>query len=141
MMEHTVEELTPHVGTRPACRALGVSPATIYRRRTPPERPPKRARPTPVRALSGQERAEVLVELNSERFVDSAPAQVWATLLEEGRYLASPHTKYRFLAAEGEVRERRDQLVHPPYTKPELLAQRPNQLWSWDITKLLGPAK
>jgi putative transposase len=111
------------------------------RRRTPPERPPKRARPKPARALSEHEKGEVLGELHSERFVDSAPEQVWATLLDEGRYLASPRTMYRLLAAEGEVRERRDQLVHPTYTKPQLLAQRPNELWSWDITKLLGPAK
>ena len=141
MIEQTVEELTPLVGTLPACRVLGASPATIYRRRNPPERAPKRARPTPARALSGQERAEVLAELHSKRFVDSAPEQVWATLLEEKRYLASPRTMYRLLAGEGEVKERRNQLVHPAYTKPELLAQRPNELWSWDITKLLGPAK
>ena len=141
MIEQTVEELTPLIGTRPACQALGAAPATIYRRRCPPERPPKRARPTPERALSAQERAEVLAELHSERFVDSAPEQVWATLLEEKRYLASPRTMYRLLAGEGEVKERRKQLVHPAYTKPELLAQRPNQLWSWDITKLFGPAK
>jgi len=141
MIEQTVEELTPHIGTLPACRVLGASPATIYRRRNPPERPPRRPRPKPARALSGQERAEVLAELHSERFVDSAPEQVWATLLEEDRYLASPRTMYRLLAGEGEVKERRNQLVHPAYTKPELLAQRPNELWSWDITKLLGPAK
>ncbi len=84
----------------------------------------------------------MLAELCSERFVDSSPAQVWATLLDEGRYLASERTMYRILAAEhGGVRERRDQLSHPGYAKPELLAERPNQLWSWDITKLLGPAK
>lgn len=79
--------------------------------------------------------------LHSERFVDSSPAQVWATLLDEGRYLCSERTMYRLLDERGEVRERRDQLAHPRYTKPELLAERPNRLWSWDITKLLGPAK
>jgi putative transposase len=83
----------------------------------------------------------VLEELHSERFVDSSPAQVWATLLDEGRYLASERTFYRILGAQGERRERRDQLTHPAYKKPELLAQQPNEVWSWDITKLLGPAK
>jgi putative transposase len=142
MMEQAVEELTPIVGTRPACRAFGVAPATIYRRRRPPQPPkPRKLRVPPVRALSPTERQEVLEELHSDRFVDRSPAQVWATLLDEERYLASERTMYRILAAAGETRERRDQLVHPSYTKPELLAERPNELWSWDITKLLGPAK
>jgi putative transposase len=79
--------------------------------------------------------------LHSERFVDKAPAQVWATLLDEQTYLCSPRTMYRILAEQGEVRERRNQLRHPNYTKPELLAEAPNQVWSWDITKLLGPVK
>jgi putative transposase len=87
------------------------------------------------------ERDAVLETLHGERFVDHSPAQVWATLLDEGRYLASERTMYRILAAEGESRERRDQLVHPAYNKPELLAEQPNELWSWDITKLLGPTK
>jgi putative transposase len=141
MIEQTVEELTPVIGTLPACRALGVAPATIYRRRRPPAPRPKRPRPTPPRALTGPERAAVLAELHSERFVDSSPAQVWATLLDEGSYLASERTMYRLLAADGEVRERRAQLSHPAYQRPELLATRPNELYSWDITKLLGPAK
>ena len=141
MIEQTVEELTPIVGTRPACRALGVAPATIYRRRRPPAPRPSRPRPTPARALSEQERQAVLAELHSERFVDCSPAQVWATLLDEGRYLASQRTMYRLLAANGETGERRDQLSHPAYAKPELLAARPNEVWSWDITRLLGPAK
>ncbi len=140
MIEQTVEELAPIVGTRPACRALGVAPATIYRRRRPPAPRPSRPRPRPARALSEQERQAVLAELHSERFVDSSPAQVWATLLDEGRYLASQRTMYRLLAANGETGERRAQLSHPAYAKPELLAQRPNEVWSWDITKLLGPA-
>lgn len=141
MMEQAVEELTPIVGTRPACRALGVAPATIYRRRKPPEpRPPTPRRP-PARALSSQERQEILDVLHSERFVDCSPAQVWATLLDEGRYLASERTMYRLLAEHSELRERRNQLTHPSYAKPELLATRPNELWSWDITKLPGPAK
>jgi putative transposase len=142
MIEQTVEELTPIVGTRPACRALGVAPATIYRRRRPPAPARPRPRPTPARALSEPEREAVLAELHSQRFVDCSPAQVWATLLDEGRYLASERTMYRLLeAAHGSVRERRNQLTHPVYAKPELLAQRPNELWSWDVSKLLGPAK
>ena len=141
MIEHAVEELTPIVGTRPACRALGAAAATIYRRRNPPAPQPKRPKPPPARALSGEEREAVLDVLHSERFIDCSPAQTWATLLDEGRYLASERTMYRLLAAQGESTERRDQLVHPPYARPELLAQRPNELWSWDITKLLGPAK
>ena len=83
----------------------------------------------------------LLDTLNSERFVDTAPAAVHATLLDEGRYLGSVRTMYRLLAINGGCRERRDQLVHPAYTKPELLALAPNQVWSWDITKLKGPAK
>jgi len=93
------------------------------------------------RALSVAERTDVLEVLHSERFQDAAPAAVYATLLDEGTYLASERTMYRLLAAEGETRPRRDQLIHPSYAKPELLATAPNQLWSWDITKLLGPAK
>jgi putative transposase len=93
------------------------------------------------RALSAAEQQAVRDVLHSERFRDSAPAAVYATLLDEGTYLASERTMYRLLAAEGETRSRRDQLVHPAYSKPELLATAPNQVWSWDITKLLGPAK
>jgi putative transposase len=141
MICETVDELTPIIGTRPACRALGASHATIYRRRRPPEPTPSRPRPTPARALSEAERDAVLEVLHSEGFVDSSPAQVYATLLDEGRYLASERTMYRLLEARhGGVRERRDQLPHPAYAKPELLAQRPTELW-WDISKLLGPAK
>jgi len=141
MIEETVQELTPLVGTRPACRALGASPATIYRWRRPPEPKVPRPRPTPARALSRAERAAVLTELHGERFVDSSPAEIYATLLDEERYLCSERTMYRLLSAQGEVRERRNQLTHPAYARPELLASGPNQVWSWDITKLLGPAK
>ena len=141
MIEQTVEQLTPIIGIRPACRTLGASHATIYRRRRPPAPRPSRPRPKPARALSEPERQKVLAELHSERFVDCAPAQVWATLLDEGRYLASERTMYRILAAQGEGGERRNQLVHPPYNKPELLAKRVNEVWSWDISKLRGPAK
>ena len=142
MIEQTVAELTPLVGTRPACRALGAAPATIYRRRRPTTPRPRRPRPRPARALSDAEREAILAELHSERFLDSSPAQVWATLLDEGTYLASERTMYRLLAAcHGGVRERRDQLTHPAYQRPELLATGPNELWSWDVSKLKGPAK
>jgi len=141
MIEQTVEELAPLIGTRPACRALGAAHATIYRRRRPPQPRPKRPRLAPARSLTEPEREAVLEVLHSERFVDASPAQVWATLLDEGRYLASERTMYRLLVANGEVRERRDQLAHPPYQRPELLACRPNEVWSWDISKLKGPAK
>jgi putative transposase len=105
------------------------------------QRPSRPRAPSP-RALSQPERDAVLAELHSERFVDSAPAAVWATLLDEGRYLASERTMYRLLASEhGPVRDRRAQLSHPPYAAPELLAERPNEVYSWDITKLKGPAK
>jgi len=141
MICDTVDELTPIVGTRPACRALGASPATVYRRRRPPAQRPKQPRPVPLRALSEAERESVLAELHSERFVDCSPAQVYATLLDEGRYLASERTMYRLLArTHGSVRERRNQLTHPSYARPELLACRPNELWSWDVSKLKGPA-
>jgi len=142
MICQTVDELTPVIGTRPACRALGASAATVYRRRRSPEPRLPCRRPTPARALSEAEREQVLELLHSERFVDCSPAQVWATLLDEETYLCSERTMYRLLAARhGGVRERRDQLTHPAYVKPELLAERPNELWSWDISKLKGPAK
>ena len=94
-----------------------------------------------TRHLNSVEREAVLACLHEERFQNCAPAAIYATLLDEGRYQCSIRTMYRILAGEGEARERRDQLVHPAYTKPELLATGPNQLWSWDITKLLGPVK
>jgi putative transposase len=141
MICEVVDELTPVIGTRPACRALGASPATVYRRRRPPEPRPRQPRPAPPRALTEAERAEVLGLLRSPRFVDCAPAQVYARLLDEGVYLCSERTMYRLMDAEGEVRERRDQRTHPAYTKPELLAEQPNELWSWDISKLKGPRK
>ena len=137
-----LEELAASIGLRGACRALCACPASAYRRRGPPApaQPPK-PRPRPPGALREPERQEIFQILYSERFVDSSPAAVWATLLEEGRYLASERTLYRLLSARGQSRERRRQLAHPPYAKPELLARRPNELWSWDVTKLKGPAK
>jgi putative transposase len=140
MIEEAVCEIEPLIGTLPACQALGVSRASLYRRRSPPPARPARRRAVPLRALSEAERSRVLEHLHSPRFVDCSPAEVWATLLDEGTYLASQRTMYRLLAAHGEVRDRRDQLTHPPYAAPELLASRPNEVWSWDITKLLGPS-
>lgn len=134
-----VETASATMGTAAACDALGVSRAAVYRRRQP-TRPPT-PRPTPPRALVPLERQIVLATLDSERFLDRAPAQVHATLLDEGTYLCSPRTMYRLLDAAGEVKERRDQVRRPHYAAPELLASRPNEVWSWDITKLLGPVK
>jgi len=121
------------------CDALGVSRASYYRWLRP-RHGAHRARTVP-RALREAERTEVLRVLHEERFVDKSPAQVVATLLDEDRYLCSERTMYRLLDDASEVRERRDQLRHPSYVAPELLAERPNQPWSWDITKLPGPAK
>jgi len=133
-------ELALQVGVEPACRALGVSRATFYRRKrpTPGHQQP---RPTPARALSKKEREHVVEVLSSERFVDRSPAEVFATLLDEKKYFCSERTMYRVLAECQPVRERRNQLQHPQYSKPELMATAPNQVWSWDITKLLGPKK
>ena len=135
----TVTEVGPRLGIAPTCAALGLPRATYYRRQRPPRaRPPRRPSP---RALRAEEQTAVLAVLHEPRFVDLAPAEVYATLLDEGQYLCSERTMYRLLAAHHEVRERRNQLRHPHYAAPELLARRPNELWSWDITKLLGPAK
>jgi putative transposase len=134
-----VNDLSLAVGTVRACDALGLARASYYRGLQP--QPPARERPTPERALSTAERQVVLDTLHCEPFVDKAPAEVWATLLDQGTYLCSPRTMYRILEDAQEVRERRDQLRHPAYKKPELLALAPNEVWSWDITKLLGPAK
>jgi putative transposase len=116
-------------------------PQAHYRHLRGPRQGPALPRPAPPRALSDLERAAVLDELHSERFVDASPAATYATLLDEGTYLASQRTMYRILAAATEVRERRDQLRHPAYARPELLATGPRELFSWDITKLRGPAK
>ena len=133
-----VPDLTPAVGMVAACAALGVNRATVYRRRRPRAMPAPR--PHPARALTPPERQAVLTQLHSPRFIDQAPAEVWATLLDEGHYLCSLRTMYRLLAAAHESRERRNQLRHVA-PKPELLATRPNEVWSWDITQLLGLAK
>ena len=131
--------LAQEVGVKPACEGLGVARATYYRHQV--LRGPQQHRPTPARALSKDERGAVLEILTAPRFVDRSPAEVHATLLEEGVYTCSERTMYRILAAEASTRERRNQLRHPEYKKPELIATGPNQVWSWDITKLLGPEK
>jgi putative transposase len=136
---NVVLDLGKSVGQVAACRALGVPRATLYRRMQPAA--PSRVRPTPERALNAVERQVVLDHLHSVRFRDKAPVEVYATLLDEGIYLCSIRTMHRILAQHGELKERRNQLRHPQYKKPELLAAGPNQVWSWDITKLLGPVK
>ncbi len=131
--------LASDVGVRAACQALGIPRESYYRRGRPKREP--RPRPTPQRALDQEERQAVLDTLHSEPFVDKAPAEVFATLLDNKSYLCSTRTMYRILEANREVRERRNQRRHPTYHKPVLTATGPNQVWSWDITKLLGPAK
>lgn len=127
------------VGISALCTALALPRASFYRQRKPKKA--TRGKRRQARALSNEEQTEVLAVLHEPRFADLAPAQVHTTLLDEGRYLCSERTMYRILAANKEVRERRDQLVHPPREAPRLLATKPNELWSWDITKLTGPAK
>ena len=135
----TIEHLAATLGVVTACDVLQVPRSSVYRTRQP--LPPPRPKYDPVRALSALERVVVHDTLNSDRFADQAPREVYATLLDEGTYLCSPSTMYRVLDAHAEIRERRDQLRHPAYAKPELLATGPNQVWSWDITRLLGPTK
>jgi putative transposase len=141
-----ITALAPRIGTRAACRVAGVPQASWYRRHRASPVPPRRL-PVPhrdrvqPRALSPAERTAVLDALHSTRLPDLAPAQVWAILLDEGTYLGSQSAFYRLLRAAGETRERRRHAVHPAAVKPELLASGPNQVWSWDITKLHGPAK
>lgn len=137
-----IDDLSAIVGVKRACQELAVPRAGFYRRRR------RRLSPPPVgearlsaRRLGESEKQTVMDCLHEDRFQDCSPAQVYASLLDEGRYHCSIRTMYRLLAADGENRERRDQLIHPPYRKPELLATGPNQLWSWDITKLRGPVK
>jgi putative transposase len=137
-----VQELSLLVGIKRACDELSVPRASYYRQQQRRRCPPRVDRPrSSARRLQEQEKTTVLACLHEERFQDCSPAQVYASLLDAGQYHCSIRTMYRLLAAEGESRERRDQVSRPPYVKPELLATGPNQLWSWDITKLRGPAK
>jgi len=131
--------LVPLVGVAPACAALGVNRASYYRERKPAQ--PHAARPRPARALSDDERKRVLEVLDSERFMDKTPREVYAELLDENTYLCSVRTMYRILEEHGQVRERREQRRHPTYVKPELVARKPNEVWSWDITKIPGPQR
>lgn len=138
-MIQSTESLAQVVPVTRACEALGYPRSSLYRSRRPKPPTKQRKRPPPARALSKSERIEVRELLNSERFQDNSPHQVYAALLDEGTYHCSISTMYRILREHNEVRERRDQRRHPSYSKPELLATKPNELWSWDITKLKGP--
>ena len=135
----TAQQLAPEVNVLEACAALGVPRATYYRSQKP--RPEQRSRRRSPRALTPAEQQTVLETLHADQYADKAPVEVFATLLDEGVYLCSPRTMYRILDANREVRERRAQLRHPRHAAPELLATGPNQVWSWDITKLRGPVK
>jgi putative transposase len=134
-----VDAVGPDLGATPACRALGISRATLYRRRRPPVSTARPSRARRPRALSAAERQTVRAVLHSERFCDTAPAEVVATLLDEGIDLASERTMDRILAQAGQTGERRHQLTHPRPARPELLATRPNELWSWDIERHEAP--
>jgi putative transposase len=136
-MTALAQELSQAVGVSAACEALNVPRSRLYPRQAAEPAP----RPTPAHALSSAERTAVRSVLNSESFMDQAPRQIYATLLDEGTYLCHWRTMYRILHDFSEVQERRNQRKHPVYQKPELLAVRPNEVWSWDITKLRGPAK
>lgn len=141
MIDDAFAALASLTSTKRACDLLGKSRATHYRRAKPKPAAtaPRAPRPRPANALTDAEQAQVLDVLRSPRFADKAPAQVWATLLDEGTYLCSESTMYRLLRAHGEVRERRRQAAHPPRVRPELVAHAPNEVWTWDITKLAGP--
>ena len=133
--------LAETVGVQAACSAVGLPRATYYRHVNPKPRSVQE-RPRPPLALSPEERQTVIDVLHSQRFVDASPRQIWATLLDDDhQVLCSVRTMYRILEAEGELRDRRNQLRHPVYQKPELMATAPNQVWTWDITQLKGPAK
>ena len=136
-MTAIAQELSQAVGISRACDALEIPRSRLYPHRSSSPVP----RPTPTHAFSAEERTAIRAVLNSERFMDRVPRQVYAALLDEGTYLCHWRSMYRILAAHDEVRERRNQRQHPVYQKPELLAEAPNQVWSWDITKLRGPAK
>jgi putative transposase len=142
-MIQTAEQLAASQGVKVACAALAVPRSSLYDARSQAAEPTASApREAPSRrALSQAEKEQVRDLLNSERFQDTAPREVYAALLDEERYLCSVSTMYRILAQHAEVRERRNQLRHPAYQKPELMATRPNQVYSWDITKLRGPSK
>ena len=136
-----IDELDDEVDVAGACAAVGLPRSTYYRRKRGAKRTPARPLPEPQRKLYQDERQCGIDVLTEARFVDWAPIQVWAQLMEEGTYLCSPRTMHRILSENVPVRDRRDQLRHPAYAAPQLLTTKPNELWSWDITKLLGPQK
>lgn len=140
-MSETVTELCVHTSERNACRLVGASRASRQRHAKPPRCGPPKPRPRPANELTADEQAEVLAVLRSPEFCDSSPTQIWARLLDQDRYLCSVSTMYRLLRRVDECRERRRQRTHPARKKPELLATRPLQVWSWDITKLRGPER
>ena len=140
MIDECFAVIEPLLGTKTACAAVGRSRATHYRRSSG-RVTERKARPAPVNKLSTEEVDTILDLLRSPRFVDSSPDQVYFTLLDEGTYLASVSSFYRILRANHEVRERRRQATHPAKTRPELTADRPLVVWSWDITKLKGPRR
>jgi putative transposase len=137
------EEAAKERGVAPVLCALGLSRATFYRGRSPEQveqtERKKRACPVPERRLSEEEREIVRQTLYSDRFMDQTPSEVYAALLDEGAYLCSIRTMYRILQEEGASQRRTRERKHGQYEKPELLATQPNQLWSWDITRLKGP--
>ena len=138
----TISELRAQIPVTVLCAALGVDRASVYRYWSPPAKDlPKKSRKSHPRKLSLEEEQSVLEMLHSDRFIDLSTAQMWATLLDEGQYMCSFRTMYRILEKNGESQERRKIVHHSQYKKPELLATGPNQVWSWDITKLLGPVK
>ena len=137
---NAASELSQEVSKKAACETLGVLRATYYRHTA--DRPnSSNSRPAPPLALTESEQQQVLDEHHSKRFWDRSPLEVYVILLDEGTYLCSVRTMYRILDKHNEVKERRKQVSRPRYQKPELLATGPNQIWSWDITKLKGPAK
>jgi putative transposase len=138
----TQQQLEPHIGIKNACDLTGVSRATLHRKRNPkPKSEEPLPRPEPRNKLTPAECDEIIAALNSEPFRDKSPRQAWAALLDQGVYLASPSTFYRVLRSRGLVRERRAQATHPPKKIPHLEARKPNDVWTWDITKLRGPRR
>ena len=141
MINPLVDQLAVHTGVKAACALLGRARGSHYRAKAPAPVRDVAPRPTPPNALTDTERQEVLAVLTSDRFIDKSVAQTWATLLDEGTYLCSRSTMHRILRANDAAGERRAQATHPPRVKPELVATRPGQVWSWDITKLRGPQR
>jgi len=141
VIDDNLEDLEAVTSLKRACELIGANRSTIQRRRQPPKLGPPAPRPAPPNKLTEPERQRILAVLRSEEYCDLAPAQVWARLLDDGIYLCSIRTMYRLLAIAGENRERRRQRTHPARKRPELIATAPNQVWSWDITKLAGPER